>query len=176
MTINAAPDASEDFGPAMLALSDRQRIFVLEFLRNGGKNAKGAATKAGYAKGSQGGLEVQAHRLTRDKNVLAAIREESLKRMHSFGPEMFEVILEIARDRDAPAGERRKSAEAILDRIGLQAKTEHVVTVNDGRSRADLMKELIDGLRDLGPEAGVLVGGSAPKMIDITPEKAPADE
>lgn len=157
------PKEDEDFGPAMAGLNDRQRLFVLEYLNNGGTNAQDAARKAGYGRESQGALEVQAHRLTRDLKVLAGIREESLKRMHAFGPEMFNVIVEIARDKNSPAGERRKSAEAILDRIGLQAVSEHVVTVQDNRSRAELIRELVAGLRELG--------GEAPKLIDVTPEK-----
>lgn len=157
------PDEAEDYGPAMLALNERQRIFVLAYLAGGGKSAAAAAFAAGYGKGSRGGLDVQAHRLVHRADVLAGIREESLKRMHAFGPEMFNVIVEIARDKNSPAGERRKSAEAILDRIGLQAVSEHVVTVQDNRSRAELIRELVAGLRELG--------GEAPKLIDVTPEK-----
>lgn len=160
---------SEDWGPAMAALRPRQRVFVQEYLNNGGVNAQDAARKAGYDKGSQGSLDVQAYRLIRDKKVLAAIREECMNRMQSFGPEMFNIIVAIARDPNTPAGERRKSAEAVMDRIGMQAVTEHVVTVQDGRSRADLLKELITGLRSLGPDAVAVL--ERPAMIDITPEK-----
>lgn len=164
-------DEDDDYGPAMSALNPRQRVFIEQYLNNGGVNAQDAARKAGYDKGSQGSLDVQAYRLIRDKKVLAGLREETLKRMNSFGPEMFEVIVGIARDPAAPAGERRKSAEAVLDRIGLQAVSEHVVTVQDGRSRADLLREFFALAKEADVDVGRLMGGRSAPMIDVSPAK-----
>lgn len=159
------------YGPAMLAISFRQKMFVEALLDNGGRNAKLAARLAGYAGESEGSLEVQAHRLMHNDLVLDAIREESIKRMRSFGMAMVTDLVEIAGNHENAVKDRLKAIGMVLDRTGMQAIMEHKVTVDDRRSRADLLKELIEGLKSLGSDAG-------PLMIDVTPEieEEPVDD
>lgn len=156
-------DEGGRYGPAMQALSERQRRFVVALLNSGGKNAKLAARQAGYGNSYKNALEVQAHRLMHMDTVLEAIREESVKRMRSYGLALVSDLVEIAGDRENSVKDRLKAIDMVLNRTGMQAIMEHKVTIEDNRSRAELIRELVAGLRELG--------GEAPKLIDVTPEK-----
>lgn len=163
-------DEGGRYGPAMQALSERQRKFVVALLNSGGKNAKLAAREAGYGAGNyKNALEVQAHRLMHTDTVLEAIREESVKRMRSYGLALVSDLVEIAGDRENSVKDRLKAIDMVLNRTGMQAIMEHKVTVEDKRSRADLVKELIAGLLELGVSPSTLL--EPPKLIDVTPEK-----
>lgn len=165
-------EAGGEFGPAMAALNVRQRHFVLALLDLGGRDATEAARRAGYSPGStnenDGGRRVQAFRLMHDPKVLEAIREESITRMRSDGLALTHDLLEIAHDMEVDVKVRLKAIGMGLDRIGLHGISEHKVTVEDNRSRAELLRELVAGLRELGLEAGALGG----PLIDVTPERA----
>lgn len=164
-----SPVVDEEHGPAMRACDVRERAFVLAFVAAGGKDAQGAARAAGYAPGgTDETLKVQGHRLRHRERVLAAIREVTLKSMHSCGPEMFGVLLGIARDEKASAKDRRSAANDVLDRIGLHAVHEQRVTVEDNRDRGQLLEELLGLLKAARLPAG-------PPMIDVTPEPAGGD-
>jgi hypothetical protein len=76
----------------------------------------------------------QAHRLMHCDDVLAAIREESAKRMRSGGIEIVSVLINIAKDEKADPKDRLKAVGMVLDRIALQAITEHKITVQGGRT------------------------------------------
>lgn len=163
------------FGPAMAALDQRRQNFVQYFLDLGGKEGvQGeAARQAGYSPGPEVVLyhRVQACRLLQDDRILAALHEESVKRMKYHGYSMFRVASELALDPKAPPAVRLKAACEVMDRVGMHAISEHKVTVDDMRSRAEMLAELLAVVREAGVDLGVLVprraGGA---MIDVTPK------
>lgn len=140
-------------GPAMRALNERQRIFVYALLENGG-NQTAAARAAGYSDTSPNVLRGHGHWLAHNDRVLAAIRELSERYMRSYGLMAAKVLVDIAADEKAHAKDRLRAAEALMNRIGLQAITEHHVKVQDDqRPREELVRELIELFRATGLRA-----------------------
>ena len=69
------------FGPAMSALTERRRSFVVALNNAGGKNATEAARAAGYLDSGSGSIRVTANHLLHDPNVQAAIIEDAKARL-----------------------------------------------------------------------------------------------
>src|SRR5690349_3017404 len=85
-------------GPKMKALNDRQQAFVVALLTQGTRNYAAAARTAGYQGEESGALRVSAHRLAHDERILAALREETERRMQASIGMAAEVLLSIAED------------------------------------------------------------------------------
>jgi len=116
------PDTG-DFGPFMKALLPRQRAFVDAMITGGDTNYTRAALTAGYSDSETSSIRVTAHRLAHDAKVLAAIHEESVRRVKANLPLAIRVIMEIAEDPLAAGNVKLKAAEMLLNRGGM-----HVVT------------------------------------------------
>lgn len=146
-------------GPAMAELAPRAQKFVRMLLQTGSNNHTLAAKMAGYT-GSDETIRVTAHRLAHDKRVLAAIKEEGEKRMHTGIILATSVLMEIA--ADPLAKDRLKAAVEILNRTGLHAKSEHNLNVNHehrlGESEKALLMEVNDQCRALGIDPQKLLG------------------
>lgn len=141
------------WGPAMKALpTDKQRLFVCAMLETGGRSMTEAARIAGYGSGEHpNALRVSACRLAHDADILAAMDEESAKRLRSnriLAVSTLEHIIKSGmKDSD-----RLKAIEMLLNRTGLHAMSEHKVVTSD-TSRSD--EELIKRLRHLAKESGM---------------------
>lgn len=146
-------------GPAMARLRVRQRAFVMHLLDLGGRKNTEAARRAGYS-GNENTVTVTAYRLTHDPLVLAAIKEEGEKRMHSGAILATSVLLEVA--GDVLHKDRVKAALAILDRIGLHAQSEHKVTVTNTGDEKAMVERITQLALQLGIEPQRLLGGPAP--------------
>ena len=144
-------------GPAMTALSEMQRRFVLALLEDGSANHTRAAANAGY-EGGNGGQRVAGHRLAHDPRVQAAIQEEAKSRIGAGAILASSVLQEIAENRTYSAGDRIKAALAILNRSGLHEKTEHKVVVEDTRDQAALVAEVKSFAAQLGLDPRKLLG------------------
>jgi hypothetical protein len=121
-----APLATKSLGPAMRALTKRQRAFVVELLLRGDDNHTAAARAAGYKDSeSDAGIRVTAYRLTHDPKVLAALKEESERRLRSTLPMAVNVVAKIANDETAKHGDRLKAASMIMNRAGMSDTIEH---------------------------------------------------
>ena len=129
------------FGPAMKALTDMQRRFVIAMLDNGGRNATKCAAAAGYSQASRGALTVKAHELSHNERVLAAMHEEAWKRMRSFGLMAVSNLAQIADDPTNP--QQLKACLGILDRVGLHAVTEHKIVKEDRTDQAMVNRILV---------------------------------
>lgn len=154
------PDEAQ-LGPAMRALpTDNMRRFVIALLEIGQLNYTKAAALAGYSQESPGALQVTASRLAHDTRILAAIHEESDRRLHAGAAMAVSQLLLIA-DAAPKQSDRLKAIEMILNRTGLHAMSEHKVTVNDVSNTDDAMIARIKEIAaKLGLDQSKLLGGA----------------
>ncbi len=140
---------SDHLGPAMQALNEGQRNFVIALLETGAKDNTLAAEMAGYS-GTQGSRKVQAYRLIHNPKVLAAIREEGERRLRSGAILGASVLIEIA--SDTMHKDRFKAAVELLNRSGLLVETQHrVIVENDTRSAEQIRSEVVELFKRLNP-------------------------
>lgn len=166
---------AEDFGPAMLALTEQQRKFVLAMLSDPLGNASKWARAAGYSD-RKGAERVRGHRNMRSDAVLRAIQEEAVRHLNTFGPALaVGVMMKIA--RNPRSKHQLRAAEAIANRVGLHEKTEHRVTVEhvDDRRMLALAERLaaeigVDPARLIGPNTTAAIEGEA---REVAVEPAP---
>lgn len=138
----------EDMGPAMKALNERQRKFVVAWF------ATGHREKAAYAAGYAGELPsnqlgVSAYQVWHQPKVQAAIQEFAQSSvLYGLVPAAFaafETILSDPTHKDFA-----KVAQIIADRTGFHAKTEHQVNVTHSDDRESMIKRL----EELAAKAG----------------------
>lgn len=173
-----------ELGKAMRALVPQQRAFVYCLVETGG-NATSAARAAGY--GAEGTKEqrdnacrVRGYQLAHNPKVLAAIKEEADKRLHSGALLAASALLEMVND---PLNKNRfKAAVELLNRGGLIVETKHTVNVNHStssdRETIDkitlLAKQMgLDPSRLLG-QAGVVIDAEFEDVTDAPPQ-SPSD-
>jgi len=175
----ALPDEGE-WGPAFAALpSDRQRMFVVALVDQGGRNASRAYREAGYTAANENVARVGAHRLSHDAAVQAAIREQSFKRMGAAGLAATSFLVDVLNsdDPNVKVGTKLKAAAMIMNRTGLHETTEHVVTTEKKLNEQEKIDRIILTAEKLGIDPKTLLGNAGynvaalekPKAIDITP-------
>ncbi len=156
----------DEFGPAMLALDERRRKFVL-FRVHHQKNAWQAAKAAGYSDSTEGYLRVQGHRLMRDKSVIAAMREEAERHLDSVA---VLAILGLGKLVESKNEKIRSAAiDSVLDRTGYARKVTQDIRVEhtDSRSTAAILGEL----RRLMPAAPLpMIEGKFEEVADGSQE------
>lgn len=152
---------TDGLGPAMIDLLPKQRAFVVAMLETGGQNNTKAAQIAGYSLDNYDAARATAWRLAHDPKILAAIKEEANRRLHSGAILGASVLLEIA--NDPTHKDRFKAASELLSRGGLVMATEHKITVE---RRDD--KGMIDKITVLAAQLGLdprkLLGNAAPAV------------
>jgi len=140
--ITKDPDP-ENLGPAMLALTEQQRRFVLGWIADGGKNkASKVAAAAGYSTKS-GSNRVQAHLLLRSDKVQAAIKEEAERHFGTIVA--VKAILRLGELVDSKDVKVSASAvDSVLDRTGYSRRTTQDIRVEkvDARGTAELLKAI----------------------------------
>lgn len=167
-------DDISDFGPAMRALSERQRLFVLALRGQKRKNNTAAARAAGYGKESYGALRVRAHGLAHNEAVVAALQEEAQRHLDGSAFMAADVLVQIANDPKQSAKERRAAAVALLDRSGHgAAQNINVRKEIVDRSAPAMIERLVALAKLLGQDPSVFLGVNAPemKLIDASPAK-----
>jgi|SRR5882672_2162455 len=149
---------AEYLGPKMLELpNDRWRRFA--FLMGHGETfASDAARQAGFSDAGEG-CKVRACEMMQDSRVIDAIREVGGKALVALAPLAVREARDILLDKKHPY--RGRMIEAIWDRAGYAAKTEHKVTVEHTVDTSEL--EAL--ARRLAQESGIpvqrLLGGDA---------------
>ena len=117
------------FGPAMSALNDRQRAFVVALNNAGGKNATEAARSAGYA--DDGGASIRNHGnwLLHNPNIQAAIVEDARARIAGDLHATLDIIDDIANNPQHK--DRLAAAKVKLHHAGMVeiTKVQHEGTV-----------------------------------------------
>jgi hypothetical protein len=170
----------EGCGPAMLVLSPPQRAFVFAKVHFGCKNAE-AARRAGYSKNHPEDAKVTAYRLAHSDEVQVAIIEESRKIMSSEGPRSIKTLVDIRDDQRKEAKDRIKAAIELLNRGGLNAVSEHHLTVEHQMTDAQKDQRILALCLELGlPEASARKLLIAPNAIDgefteVEPDKTPEE-
>ena len=148
-----------ELGPAMQALNERQRIFVVALLDQGTKhNQSAAARKAGY-RGKPETIRVMGHQLAHYPKVQAAILEEAKKRLQLGTGAAAALLLETIGDKKVGRHDRLRAAESVLDRGGLHARTEHTVTVT--KDRTEKLRDICRLAREFGLDPRQVVGDLA---------------
>lgn len=146
-----------DLGPAMRALTPKQRHFVLAYFHVGKRER--AAFMAGYA-GEEGSnkLGVSAYVVWHHPKVQAAIKEHASGALVGMLPGAIARLHQIMQDGGDKDG--LKAIQLITDRTGFHATTEMKVTHVD-ESREDTIREIVRMAREQGLDPRVLIGGAA---------------
>ncbi len=158
------------FGPAMMALDERRRRFVLAVLDQRRPNAGRAAKTAGFQRSTPLGFRVAGHRLMHDDRVIAALHEQASRRLQSAAYLAADVLVNIAGNPKEATKERRAAAVALLDRVGFAAEQNINVnkTVTD-RTGAAMVERIEKLARALGVDPAALLGVNAvpvPHLIE----------
>jgi phage terminase small subunit len=147
-------------GPAMRALNERQRKFVIAFFHTGKRGP--AAAMAGYATLN---INQAAYQVWHDQKVQAALREFAHgSQIGTLIPEAFKV-LEQALSGNA-SKEQLKAAGMVMDRTGFHALAEVKVT-HEVQSREELIRQVNRDATALGLNAKELLGGATDFVTDV---------
>lgn len=142
-------DLSEiELGPKMQACSERERRFVIAYLRNGGRDATAAARDAGYKDAGlhSSSIRVRAHDVLHRERVIAALDEVGRK---AFRGLMLPAIVALENALDDPKHpDNVKSALSVLSRLGLGENTNVNVNVG-GEVSVNHTNEALEHLRSL---------------------------
>lgn len=166
-------DDDRDFGPAMAALNERQRAFVMAMIEFPGITQRDAAERAGYSpSGSNSALRVHGHYLAHHPGVQAAIREEAGKRLNSASLTAANVLMSLLTDDAVEPKDRIKAAGMLLDRSGFgAAQTINVnkhVTDNSGKAIMERIRSLAE---KHGLDSGRLLGKPEPVDVEFSEVK-----
>lgn len=154
-----------ELGPKMLALSEKQRRFVLELVADPLLSRAEAARRAGYSDVADG-AKVRAHGLIHDQRIIDAMHEQAGKRLWALSMKAAHRVDQMLDSDDEKIA--LKAAVAVLDRTGFGAQQNINInqTVRDESSKAILGR--IEALADrLGvPVAGLLGQKPAAPVVD----------
>lgn len=159
----SVPDV-EDLGPAMRALSPRQRKFVIAYFHTGDRRA--SARMSGYSDPNENALGVTAHRVFHNAKVQEAMREYGRETaLGALIPTAFKAIEEALAQGDTK--EKIKAAGMVLDRTGFHATMEHKVVKVD-ETREQTIRSIMKLAKEQGLDPRTLIGGA----VDFLPEDA----
>ena len=157
--MTAPPEDEESYGPAMRALTPKQRAFVIQYIENPLMSASTAAKLAGYANvGST--VRVKTFENLRKEKIIRAINEELDKRFRTSAIVGHAVLIEIALDKDHP--KRLQAAEALLSRGCFHVLHEQRVRVEHVDMTSEAMVERITKLAQRLDMDPVLLLGNDP--------------
>lgn len=166
-----------EFGPAMRALSEKQRAYVQAMAADPFGNPSRWAKAAGYAD-CGANTRVKGHLCAHDPKIQAAIFEYGQSMLGTMGPLLAAAgMIRIA--RNPKHKQHFKALEAIANRVGLHETTEHVVNVNHSDRTGAAMAERITQLAGvLGIDPGQLLGVNAAPMLiegEVSREMEPGE-
>lgn len=146
----------DKFGPAMLAINSMQRAFVIAYVTLTNGDATAAAREAGYTDNKNGGLHVQAHRLTRRPDVLAAIREVVVARVAANLPVYVNALEKVA--TSAQHKDQVKALGMLLSRGGLPDITQRDLNINITVNKDQQIAEIRQMAEEMGLDPAKLLG------------------
>jgi phage terminase small subunit len=169
-----------EYGPAMAALNERQRRFVLAMASDPFGSAARWARTAGYSD-TANAAKVSGHHLIHDARIEAAVFEVARACMSVQGPLLAMAgLLRMARDKNHP--KHARAIEMLANRVGLHEVQEVRVHRTDmtGEGLAARIKALA---KDLGMDPAQLLGvnaagpaGTGPKLIEGEVVEVGSDE
>ena len=158
----------DELGPAMLALTDKQRRFVLAYVEFPQATGTALAQMAGYKQKEGSRIWAKtASKMLRDPGIIAAIHEVLSKTYRGRGAAIAQdVMLSIAKDSKHP--KQLAAALALADRGGFAAAFEQKVTVEHRDQTSEAILDRIQGLaKRLGPlEVARLLGHPMKEIVD----------
>lgn len=154
-----------EYGPAMQALTDRQRKFVLAMLDIPACSHARAAREAGYSDVAEG-AKVRGHYAAHNPAVQAAMREEAGKRLNGLSVVAANVMMDLLLDEDVDEKTKLKAAAAVLDRTGFAAAQNINVnkTITDNSGRA-VMARIEKAAAALGIDPAALLSLKPMKVV-----------
>ncbi len=162
-------DAETDepvFGPAMAALTPKQRQFVLAMAADPFGNATKWAQAAGYSATSYGSLRVRAHVLMHDPKVEAAVLEVGRSMLNGVGPILAaHVMLRAAAD---PKNRYHlRAAEMLANRVGMHEVQELQVKRTTESAEEKVAKiKLLAAILGVDPASLLGTNQGAMKLIE----------
>ncbi|CAB4132135.1 hypothetical protein UFOVP134_40 [uncultured Caudovirales phage] len=160
-----------DLGPAMRELNPSQRAFVFAVVECGGDYTRAAAA-AGYGdKGKDQATYVNTiraagSRLSRDKKVIAAMREEAERRLQASALMAVEQLKLMALDPHSK--HQYKAAVALLDRLGMAPIDRKEITVKHRMTDEQLKASIRDFADKMGLDPAKLLGHNRAVEANIT--------
>jgi len=140
-----------EYGPAMAALNERQRKFVLAMLSIPGCSHARAAREAGYSD-IKGADRVRGHYAAHSPAVQAAMREEAGKRLNGLSVVAANVMMDLLLDKKTDERTKLKAAAAVLDRTGFAAAQ----NINVNKTITDQSgKAIMERIRALASKHGL---------------------
>lgn len=167
------------FGPAMMALTAKERLFVIALVESGMNQSK-AYIAAGYSASSVQVITAESSRIAHRPKVITAMREEAERRLKGGALLAAVAIMEIA--SDPMHKDRFKAASRLLDQNGLVVTTKHEVHVIDHRTTQQLIARATDLAGRLGMDPAKLLGTyaaaqlPAPVVVDAEYEEVGSTE
>ena len=163
-------------GPAMRALGERQRAFVVAWFHFGG-NASKASVAAGYVTRP----DVGGHRIYHNEKIQAAIAEFATMNLKTEQLVLASSAMsEMLADTRIEPSVRAKLVLAVMDRTGLHAtahsKVEVAHTIEDRREQ---IRRLVTLARQLGQDPRTLIGAAADVTdadYELIDESVPSSE
>ena len=154
-------------GQRMSALSGRQRTFVLELIQRGAHRTaiEDSAVAAGYSR-------THGYKLLRDSDVLAAVREESTKKVAGAALLGVAVMVEIA--SNPLHKDQYRAAKDLAALNGFTAEQRIVVEHIDADSKAQI-RQIREMATQLGMDPKQLIEAAGiidAEFEDVTPKKA----
>lgn len=139
------------YGPAMQALTPKQRAFVEAYMEHPTWIPRQLAELAGYSATSRNSITVYSHRLMKDERILAAMNEEAGKRLKTGGLIGVAAVVKIALNESHK--DHLKAALALMNRTGFHELSEHKITVDDKRPQTK--REIIEATKNVLAELGM---------------------
>lgn len=143
----------QQFGPAMTALSEMQRNFVIAHCNAGGKNATESARAAGYS--DKEALRTNANRVLHSPKVQAAIRELMQARLSGNLPALIDEVEWMAKERG-----HSKQLDAIrfaahhagmIEKHQVDVTHTHILTIEEKKERLAQLSASLGRLDDDQP-------------------------
>lgn len=145
-------DAGGVMGPALAALTGRQRQFVEAFADVRSYKVAGAAA---------GMTGMQAYEFAHSAGGQAAILEVVRKGMRVGTAAATKLLIDTIEDEKVDRKDRLKAALAVLDRGGVPSVTEQKIEVTRPMSREDKLRLLVDYAKVTGQDPRELIGNLA---------------
>lgn len=173
----AAENDDENYGPAMSALSAKERAFVLS--RMSGQNFANAARQAGYGKPDSSAETMASigYRVSHYPRVVEALMEEAKKSIRALAPQAVSTVHEAMSTFDPKA--RLKAAEMVLSRTDAVVQKQDVNVkheVVDHRHEALIQLKTLKALGVTRDKLEELFGFTGLPMLERQLEQQEASE
>jgi hypothetical protein len=168
-----APEPDFAHGPAMMALSEKRRRFVLAMASDPFGTLASWGKAAGYSD-VKGGAKIRAHEAMHDPKVQQAVLEVAKQTLGVRGPVLAaNALIEIVQDKKHP--QHLKAVEMLLNRTGMAEKQLIEVTHHHQLSPDEMLArvQFLQAKYNLPPSFDLM---AAPKAIEWQPPEQESDD